>query len=247
MKIALITDLHANREAVQAVLDHAAGQGAQRHAFLGDLVGYGADPGWVVDRVREHVRQGALVVQGNHDAAVARGATASMRIDARRVVDWTRSQLDASQIDFLASLPISLELGDVLFVHASASQPDTWPYVTDRLDAVRSMTATQRRITFCGHVHEPRLYHLSAVGKAGDFIPVSGEPIRLLGSRRWLAIPGSSGQPRDGDPAASYAIFDEDLAELTCWRVPYDVEAAAARILAAELPPSFATRLVDGR
>lgn len=246
MKIAVITDLHANREAVEAVLEHAQVQGVERHAFVGDFVGYGADPAWVLDTVRDMVQQGALAVQGNHDMAVAQGASPTMRLDARYVVDWTRAHLDASQIAFLAQLPLKQQLGELLFVHANAFDPPGWGYVHNCMEAARSLMATPQRITFCGHMHEPRLYHLSAVGKTADFVPVPGEPIRLLGTRRWLAIPGSSGQPRDGDPAACYAMYDDLRAELTYWRVPYDVERAQAKIRAADLPQSLAKRLGDG-
>lgn len=246
MKTAIITDLHANREAVQAVLDHARGQRVDRHAFLGDFVGYGADPAWVLDRVREHVALGAVAVQGNHDAAVARGSSPTMRPEARYVIDWTRARLDAAQLDFLASLPLTHEQGEVLYVHANAYQPAAWDYVQGRSEAVRSLHATRQRITFCGHVHEPRLYHLSLVGKAGEFVPVAGEPIPLLPSRRWLVIPGAAGQPRDGNPAACYAIYDDQSLQLTYWRVPYDHEGAGAKIRAAELPQSLADRLADG-
>jgi diadenosine tetraphosphatase ApaH/serine/threonine PP2A family protein phosphatase len=249
VKLALITDLHANREAVQAVMEHAAGQGVQQHAFLGDFVGYGADPAWVVDLVREHVARGAFAVLGNHDAAVARGPLPTMRMDARYVVEWTRERLDAAQLEFLARLPLSQTLGEVLFVHANAHDPAGWEYVQGRMEATRSLLASSargQRISFCGHMHEPRLYHLSLVGKAGDFVPVAGEPIPLLGPRAWLAIPGSAGQPRDGDPAACYATFDTDSSALTFWRVPYDTEAAGAKIRAAGLPQTLASRLVDG-
>ena len=96
-------------------------------------------------------------------------------------------------------------------------------------------------------MHDQRLYHLSGVGKAGEFVPTAGETIPLLGSRRWLAVAGSAGQPRDGNPAACYAIYDDVRAELTFWRVPYDAEAAGSRILDAGLPAIFAGRLLDGR
>ena len=246
MKTAILTDLHANREAVQAVLDHAAAQGVDHYAFLGDFVGYGADPAWVLDRVREYVARGAVAVQGNHDAAVVKGPLPTMRPDARYVVGWTRERLDAAQLDFLASLPLSCERGEVLYVHANAYEPAAWDYVLGRAEAVRSLHATRQRITFCGHVHEPRLYHLSLVGKAGDFVPVAGEPIPLLPSRRWLVIPGAAGQPRDGNPAACYATYDDVSLQLSFWRVPYDHETAGAKIRAAELPQSLADRLADG-
>jgi diadenosine tetraphosphatase ApaH/serine/threonine PP2A family protein phosphatase len=247
MKIAVITDLHANREAVEAVLDHAAAQGAERHALLGDFVGYGADPAWVVDRVRGLVQDGgAWAVMGNHDEAVVHGSRPGMRIDARFVVDWTRARLSASQLEFLSALPFMQTQGELLFVHANAWQPGGWEYVQGRAEAVRSLQATRQRITFCGHMHEPMLYHLSPVGKAGEFLPVPGEPIPLLASRHWLAIPGSAGQPRDGDPAACYAMYDDAAGSVTYWRVPYDVQTASAKIRAAELPQSLATRLTDG-
>ena len=247
MKFALITDLHANREAVEAVLEHAAGQAVDRYALLGDFVGYGADPAWVVDRVREHVRHGAIAVQGNHDIAVVKGAAPSMRPDPRYVVEWTRARLDAAQLDFLATLPLTARVDDLLFVHANAWDPAEWDYVQGRAEAVRSMHATPAAITFCGHMHEPKLYHLSATGKAGEFVPTSGVSIPLPPSRRWLAIPGSAGQPRDGDPAACYAVYDSAERELTFWRVPYDTETAGAKIRAANLPQRLASRLADGQ
>ena len=246
MKIAVITDLHANREAVESVLAHAEQQGADFYALLGDFVGYGADPGWVVDRVREHVSRGAIAVMGNHDAAVVNGPTPSMRPDPRRVIEWTRARLSAEQLDFLARLPLAQELGEILFVHANAYAPAQWDYVHGRSEAVRSLHATQQRITFCGHMHEPKLYNLSPLGKAGEFVPTAGVAVPLLSPRRWLAIPGSAGQPRDGDPAACYAIYDEGLAELTFHRVPYDVETASAKIREADLPQRLADRLADG-
>ena len=243
MKLALIADLHANREAFSAVLAHAATQGAERHAFLGDYVGYGADPGWVVSRVREHVAAGAFAVRGNHDAAVVAGPQPSMVADARAVVAWTRGRLDAAQIDFLAALPMSRVEGASLFVHANAWAPGEWAYLDGRSDAARSMTATDCRFTFCGHVHVPMLYHLSGTGKAGEFKPSPGIAIPLSSHRRWLAIPGSAGQPRDGDPAACYAMFDTDALALTFHRVPYDHAAAAAKVRAAGLPERVAGRL----
>jgi diadenosine tetraphosphatase ApaH/serine/threonine PP2A family protein phosphatase len=246
LKLALVTDLHANREAVEAVLVHAMAQGAQRYAFLGDFVGYGADPGWVVDRVRGFVRDGAIAVMGNHDSAVVMGAKPTMIAQAREVVEWTRGQLDDAQIEFLASLPMAVTDGNRLFVHANAFAPAEWVYVTTRIDAIRSLHATECRFTFCGHVHEPHLFHLSDTGKAGEFVPVPGVAIALSPLRQWLAIPGSAGQPRDGNPAACYAIFETDGSVLTYHRVPYDHQRAGAKIRAAGLPERLAERLVDG-
>ncbi len=246
MRWGILTDLHANREAVEAVLEHATGQQIDRYALLGDFVGYGADPGWVVDLARDFVAAGAVAVMGNHDIAVVRGPSPSMRPDPRYVVEWTRDHLDARQVEFLATLPLVHEEGDILFVHANAWDPAGWEYVAGRMEAVRSIHATKKTLTFCGHMHEPRLYHLSATGKAGEFVPTRGMPIPLPPSRRWLVIPGSSGQPRDGDPAACYAVYDDETREITYWRVPYDTEGAGAKIRAAQLPQRLASRLTDG-
>jgi hypothetical protein len=246
MKIALITDLHANREAVESVFEHVRSREVQQWAFLGDFVGYGADPAWVVDAVREHVRGGAIAVLGNHDQAVARGASPTMRPEARYVIEWTRERLSAAQIEFLASLPMKVERDDQLYVHANAWAPLGWDYILVRSDAVRSLHATSQRYTFCGHVHEPKLYHLSGAGKAGEFVPTPGVPIPVPPHRRWLVIPGSAGQPRDGNPAACYAIFDDHAHTLTYYRVPYDYDAAGDKIRAAALPQRLAARLVEG-
>ncbi|HSW02969.1 metallophosphoesterase family protein [Aquabacterium sp.] len=247
MKTAVITDLHANREAVESVLEHARAQGPHSWMLLGDFVGYGADPGWVVDTVREMVRNGAFAVQGNHDLAVVLGASPQMRPEPRFVIDWTRAQLTPAQIDFLASLPLTVQRGDQLFVHANAWAPAGWEYITGRMEAVRSLHATRSRYTFCGHMHEPRLFHLSGAGKAGDFVPTPGVPIPVPPHRQWLIIPGSAGQPRDGNPAACYAMFDDEAATITYHRVPYDHQAAGAKILAANLPQRLALRLEDGQ
>jgi diadenosine tetraphosphatase ApaH/serine/threonine PP2A family protein phosphatase len=247
MKTAFLADLHANREAVEAVLEHARALGAQRWVLLGDFVGYGADPAWVVDQVRELVHQGATVVMGNHDQAVVRGASPHMRPDARYVVEWTRAQLDAAQLDFLASLPMTKRHGDQFYVHANAWAPAGWDYIQGRMEAVRSLHATDCRYTFCGHMHEPKLYNLSSSGKAGEFVPTPGVAIPVPPHRQWLVIPGSAGQPRDGNPAACYAMFNEPASELTFHRVPYDSDGAGAKILEAKLPQRLATRLGDGQ
>lgn len=246
MKLALIADLHANRESVGAVMAHAATQSIDQYAFLGDFVGYGADPGWVVDLVRDHVARGAVAVMGNHDAAVVQGPLPTMIPEARQVVEWTRARLDTAQLDFLAALPMSVEDEDRLYVHANAFAPAEWAYVLGRMEAVRSLQSTGARFTFCGHVHDPKLFHLTGTGKIGDFVPSDGMPIPLSEQRRWLVIPGSAGQPRDGNPAACYATFDTASSTLTYFRVPYDTEAAGAKIRAAGLPQRLARRLEHG-
>ncbi|WP_430435450.1 metallophosphoesterase family protein [Methyloversatilis sp.] len=246
MKLALITDIHANREAFEACLDDAERQGAETYALLGDFVGYGADPAWVVDRARELVAAGAIAVMGNHDKAVVNGPRDSMNSDARRAIEWTRTQLDAAQIDFLARLPYSVERNGCLFVHANAYAPQEWEYVTGRSEAVRSLNSTHARYTFAGHVHDPQLFNLSGLGKIADFTPTPGVAIPVPPHRQWFVLPGSAGQPRDGNPAACWAMFDSLRAELTFHRVPYHHEEAARKIAAAGLPARLGERLMEG-
>jgi len=246
MRLAVLTDLHANLEALEAVLEHAHNQGAEQLAFLGDLVGYGADPAPVVDRVRAAVAAGALALKGNHDEAAVTGPPRVMRPDAARAVSWTREHLDPEQLEFLEGLPLTIERGERLFVHASAAHPAEWSYVLSPLDAGRSLRAVTARQIFSGHTHTPALYHLSADAGVAGFKPVPGTPIKLSALRRWLIIPGSVGQPRDGNPAACYAMLDEATDVLVFYRVPYDAEQAARKIRAAGLPGDLGARLELG-
>ena len=246
MRLALISDLHANREAVEAVLAHATAQGVEQYALLGDFVGYGADPDWVVEQVQRLVGAGAIAVMGNHDAAVIGDLRDSMVPQARESVMWTRRQLSSNQLAFLDALPMSVTDSDCLFVHATADAPARWHYVQSRIEAVESLQATDRSYTFCGHVHDPRLYHLTNRGAAGDIQPISGVAMSLSPQCRWLAVIGSAGQPRDGNPAACYATFDTGSATLTAFRVPYDHSKAAAKIITAGLPANLADRLMRG-
>jgi diadenosine tetraphosphatase ApaH/serine/threonine PP2A family protein phosphatase len=243
--IALFTDIHGNREAFDACLAHVQSARPDRMVFLGDYVGYGADPGYVVDLVRDFVARGAVALRGNHDDAVV-GSTARMNVAAREAIEWTRGRLDEAQRRFLTGLPLTHEEGERLFVHANAVAPGDWGYVTDRLEAARSLMATRRRCVFCGHLHVPGLYRMAANGLLDEFTPASGITIPLQPEHRWLALLGAVGQPRDGNPEACYALLDEERDELTYVRVPYDAATAAEKILGAGLPPRLAARLLQG-
>ncbi|MHC2461448.1 metallophosphoesterase family protein [Bradyrhizobium embrapense] len=246
MRLALFADIHANRQAFAACLDAARARGAERLICLGDLVGYGADPEWAVDTVMDLVAKGAIAVRGNHDNAIGVPSD-GMNADALAAIDWTRGRLSAGQKAFLAELPISREEDNRLYVHSEASDPARWRYVRDTADAARSIMATELPITFCGHIHRPGLYSMSSTAKMTSFVPTAGVAVQLLTGRRWLAVLGSVGQPRDGDPAASFAMFDTISREITYHRVPYDVATAAARIKASGLPLWLADRLAVGR
>lgn len=246
MLLALFSDIHANRQAFSACLEAARGRGAERFIFLGDFVGYGGDPEWVVETATELIADGAVAVRGNHDQAISTPSE-TMNDDAQAAIEWTRDRLTPAQRRFLAELPLALEEEDRLYVHSEASQPQRWRYVQATPDAARSMIATSAHVTFCGHIHRPALYSMSATAKMTSFVPVAGVPINLLKGRQWLAVLGSVGQPRDRNPAAAFAIYDTVARETTFCRVPYDVEAAAQRIRDHGLPPWLAERLFLGR
>jgi diadenosine tetraphosphatase ApaH/serine/threonine PP2A family protein phosphatase len=243
--LAFFADIHANRPAFAACLQAARGRGAERFILIGDYVGYGADPEWTVDTVMELVEQGALAVRGNHDQAIGTSSE-TMNADAQAAIEWTRGRLDSTQRRFLAELPLTQIEDDRLYVHSEASQPPRWRYVRSTTDAARSIASTGARITFCGHIHRPALYSMSVTAKMTSFVPTTGVPVQLLSGRHWLAVLGSVGQPRDGDPAASFVTFDTVSREITYCRVPYDVEAAARRIRDNGLPGWLADRLSVG-
>lgn len=246
MLIAFFADIHANRQAFEACLAQAYGHGAKRFVLLGDYVGYGADPDWCLTKVMELVDQGASAVLGNHDHAVG-NPNERMNVEARMAIEWTRGVLGLDQRRFLESLPLSIMDGDRLYVHADASDPKHWIYVQSITEAATSLSATSAAISFCGHVHKPALYTMSATAKMTSFTPKTGAAIPLTPGRHWLAVLGSVGQPRDGNPAAAYLILDTTRNELTFCRAPYDTEAAAAAIRARGLPTSLAERLLVGR
>ncbi len=247
MRIAFLTDIHANLEALTACLEHAWRQRADHAVFLGDHVGYGADPGPVLNTVMTLVARGAVALLGNHDVAVLRGPSREMNPEARTVVEWTRSRLGPAELAFLGGLPLTVEEGGRLYAHANAWAPDRWEYITSPFDAGKSMRATRCGLTFCGHMHTPALYHMAADGRACAFAPVPGTAIPLSPQRRWLAIPGSVGQSRDGNPAACYAMFDEAANLLTYHRVPYDDQAPLRKIVEAGLPLSYNVRIGEAR
>ena len=247
MKLALLADIHSNLEALNACIAHAQAHGAERFAFIGDLVGYNADPVAVVIRVAALVRDNnAIAVLGNHDQATVTGLTQTMNDDAAAAINWTRKQLASEQISFLSALPLTQRMDNMLFVHASASAPERWSYIHDGTRAAMSMEASEASYVFSGHVHDPVLYFLGRDGRPQAFVPVSGIPIPVSHHRSWLAIVGSCGQPRDGNPAASYVLMDTAMEMLTFNRVPYDHATAASKVRRAGLPETLAMRLETG-
>jgi diadenosine tetraphosphatase ApaH/serine/threonine PP2A family protein phosphatase len=250
MRMALMSDIHSNLQALQACLADAQQQGAQQLAFLGDLVGYGGQPTQVLDVVMDKAAAGAIVLQGNHDAlAVKPGDNMLSNEDAS--ARWTHERVSAGQRAFLRALPYTARVQSCLLVHASAHHPESWQYVKDERSAAISLDAAmlERGVThvFGGHVHEQTLYFRGTGRSLMAFKPTAGVTIPTPAHRQWIATIGSVGQPRDGDPRAGYALMDTERMQLVFRRVPYEHAQAAAAIRAAGLPEFFATRLESGR
>lgn len=250
MKLALLSDVHANLPALEACLAHAYALGAQRVALLGDLVGYGPHPAEVVERAIALAAAGNIALRGNHDEA-AQAPSGPSRTAEELSAAWTHRQLAAPQRAFLAGLPLTATVGTTLLVHASAEDPGAWRYVDQPALAQRCLEAAElghgARHVFCGHVHAQRLFYHGRVGKLMSFEPVPGVAVPLRSHRQWVATVGSVGQPRDGDPRAMYALFDVAQELLSFHRVPYDHRSTAAAIRARGLPEAFALRLEQGR
>ena len=250
MKLALLSDIHANLRALHACLVHAREAGATHYAVLGDLVGYGAEPAQVVDAVMQLAAAGAVVLGGNHDAmAVQPPAQEENQGDTS--ARWTHGQLSAAQRDFLAALPLQARVASAWLVHASADAPDDWHYVDNPQRAQRSLDAACAHDgvshVFCGHVHHQRLYYRGGGRALMEFLPTPGVAIPVPAHRQWLATVGSVGQPRDGDTRAMYALFDATQARLGFHRVAYDHRAAAQAVRHTAQPEWFAQRLEEGR
>lgn len=243
MKLALLADVHGNIEALEACLAHAAEQGVDGFVFLGDLVGYGADPAAVIDRVMALGSAVRASVMGNHDAAVVGRGEEPMNDEAHAAIVWTIPRLSMAQRQYLAALPLIESDGDVTWVHATANHPERFDYVACAADARASLEAAGARYVFSGHVHDPTLYYAGSDGRLSPFVPTMGVAIPVGRHRSWLGIVGSCGQPRDGRTGAWYAVFDRSKSRLTYHRVPYDLAAAAAKIRRAGLPERFALQI----
>ncbi len=248
MRIAFISDIHANREAFEATLAAVQRAHADRLVLLGDIVGYGADPQWCVEKTMALMDEGAVVLRGNHDQAVLEKLIpVSMNAAARAAIEWTRNEISPQAHAFLASLPHLVTEDDRLYVHASAHRPEEWNYILSTSSAATHFLASEARLSFCGHVHVPMLYGISPLGKVIHFPGVGAEPVPLLSQYRWLAVCGAVGQPRDGIASAAFTIYDTDRNEIDFRRAPYDVDTAAQKIRRAGLPEFLATRLLEGR
>ena len=251
MKIALISDIHANWTALQACMAHARAQGVDQWAFLGDLVGYGAEPVPVLECVMAMAAQGAWVLQGNHEAMALQPPAPDDASLGALTAQWTHDQLAAEHLAFIRELPLVLDRSPLLLVHASADVPQGWRYVEDARAAARCIDAAMAmggsNHVMVGHVHVQALYYAGAGRQPMPFAPTPGAPVPVSPRRPLVACIGSCGQPRDRDPRAMYAIYDTVGPRMVFHRVPYNHSEAAAAIRRAGLPDMFAQRLEVGK
>lgn len=246
MRYLVLTDIHANLQALDAVLAAAPRADFDGLLVLGDIVGYGADPNPVVERVRSLSPD--LVIRGNHDK-VASGVESAESFNhaARYAAMWTLDHLTPEHRDWLESLPRGPEIfEDIEVCHGSPDDEDE--YIFEPVDAIEALRGTRRPLCFFGHTHVQVGYWMSLE----EFDMIVPEPsgvteIELLAGRRYLINPGSVGQPRDGDPRAGYGVYDSETKLVRLYRVEYDVATAQAHIIGAGLPEGLARRLAVGK
>lgn len=247
MRYLILTDIHANVHALDGCLAHAQTRGYDKTIVLGDVVGYGADPNAVIDRVQSLVP--VAIVRGNHDkVACGLEQAEGFNAVAKSAAVWTLETLRPEHREWLASLPQGPRDVDDLIQICHGSPFDEDAYVFDELDALRALKVTTRPLCLFGHTHFPVTFEqmpgtVETIGPAATreaIIPIRPEA-------KYLLNPGAVGQPRDGDPRAAYAIVDVEQRQVELWRVQYAVEAAQAAIMDAGLPEVLAARLAVGR
>ena len=243
MRYLVITDIHANIEALDACLADAQRRRFDRTLVLGDVVGYGPDPNAVVERVRALAP--SALVRGNHDKiAFGLQQAEGFNISARTAAEWTLHALTAENRQWLMSLPQGPTVVDDCLEICHGSPIDEDEYIFDELDARRAIDAARQPLCLYGHTHVALVFRL--VGRAiGLVSPTSG--LDMEADAKYLVNPGSVGQPRDGDPRAAYAIFDADTGRLDLHRVEYPIAATQQKMSAAGLPEPLIRRLAAGR
>jgi predicted phosphodiesterase len=250
VRLLILSDIHANWDALQAVLRHVRRKRTDRVAFLGDAVGYGASPNAVLNWLRD-LGPGAAIVRGNHDRVCA-GLDSGEYFNryAREASSWTTDRLDERNLEFLRSFPegpteLTPEIG---ICHGSSFDEDA--YIFSIYDAQQAFHSLPHRVIFFGHTHVPTLFALREVdGRpsiSARLLTGRRTMVTLEPGARYLINPGSVGQPRDRDPDAGYAIYDDRLHRLYAYRVPYKADEARRRILQAGLPSVLGDRLLHG-
>lgn len=245
MRVLLVADIHSNLTALQAVLADAQERGGFDAVWsMGDIVGYGPEPGACLDLLDQ---LGGISVAGNHDwACVGKVPLTEFNHIAAAANRWTARQLSKAHHNYLAGLPLTLRFGDFTLVHGSPRDP-IWEYLTEREQAVENFAALTTSHAAIGHSHIALAFSLHAERNTLQRQRLTLGQTLPLRDGRWIINPGSVGQPRDGDPRAAYAVLDDAAGTVTAYRVAYDIAATQAKMHAAGLPEYLAQRLSAGR
>lgn len=239
-KFAVLGDIHSNIDALCTVLEDCRSMGVTDILCTGDVVGYNACPHECLEIIRD---LGCPVVMGNHDHYVSTEQNLmDFNADAAAVIEWTRQQLTDDEMQYLATLPFVKTSMGMTLVHSTMDNPENFGYVFDHLQAESHFTHQLTPICFHGHTHVPMVYEK----QIGGVYRIDPQDFKLPIGRKYFINVGSVGQPRDGDPRASYVIYEPKTRQITYRRIPYDVETAQARIRYAGLPERLAIRLGEG-
>ncbi len=246
MRYLVLSDIHANREALAAVISRVRRKRWDKAVVLGDVVGYGANPNQAIDAVRQ--LKPLVAIRGNHDKVCSGVESGEMfnRV-ALHAAMWTRQKLTASNLRWLKSLPEGPAVVDGTFAIAHGTPIDEDAYIFGEIEALNVFRQTTFPLCFFGHSHFPVIFGLSPDAIQTVLTAPPAFRFRLEPGVRYLVNPGSIGQPRDGNPLASFAIFDSETRTVTIYRVPYPIGRTQQRILDAGLPRPLADRLSVGR
>jgi len=243
VRYAIIADIHANLVAFTAVLDDIEHRGGVEELWcLGDVVGYGPEPSECIQLLRQNNH---VCIAGNHDwAATGKIDTSDFNADAAAACQWTVRQLTAEDVDYLNNLTLMIEKDDFTLAHGSPREP-IWEYLLSIEAARENFDYFKSRFCLVGHSHQPLVFTSDKSGACSVSMFPSGDGL-LLGEDRLIINPGGVGQPRDGDPRASYAIYDSESRKIRLYRVAYDIGATQAKMVAQGLPTRLVARLTYG-
>jgi len=244
MRIAVLADIHANLTAFKAVLaDIERHSGVSETWCLGDVVGYGPDPRECIVLAQKVCR---YCVAGNHDrAAIGKIDTSDFNSQAAEANEWTTQQLKPEDIRYLSNLPLTVEKGEFTLAHGSPRDP-IWEYLFSTNEAAENLDAFNTSYCLVGHTHQPLVFSFGRF-RESTTTKLEHESEIVLGEKRLVINPGSVGQPRDGDPRASYGIYDSTIRTFTLYRVAYDIKSVQERMRAHGLPAMLIARLEMGR
>lgn len=245
MPCAVISDIHGNHEALTAVLADIKQRGIKDIFCLGDIVGYGAEPGKCLAKICSLTDK---ITAGNHDyGAVGLLDISSFNLNARKTIEWTVGILAQQEKEILSKLPLIIksetETGSFWAVHSTPNRPNAWHYILSLDEAEYQFENFQGNLCFIGHSHQPVFWEFDANGRCNS---INRARLRLDKAKRYIINAGSVGQPRDGDPRSSYIIYDVERMEVAIRRVEYDIKSAQEKIIKAGLPTRLAERLTHG-